>query len=298
MSDTNCTDWYLYIPSDIRNFTITYIVFGIIFFIYGIIYTSLTIKTTCEEKDETQGQYNSQIVYIIAIFVKAVGLIVSGIFLEAKTPTCYDHDFFDRYFVLPGGLPGYMTGIAYCFIFFSWCSVCFDCLEKNTTQFYQRSKWVLMTAIGLIVVFFFIFFICMLAVDISTFHRIEQAFAICRDLLLAIMFALYLYKIYKLFEEPCPGCGQPESRLFLLCIVLIVSLILRPISILGYSLWTNPPGNSQKRSEFSSEYLAIYIIEFIVTEKVPFLTIGLTRLIGTWKSREPTDELSSFMALA
>ena len=289
---------YLYVPSEIQNFAVTYIVFGVIFLIYGIVYVALTCKQTCEEKDETQGQFASQVVYIVAIFVKAIGLFVSGLFLIVKTPTAEDHSFNDKYSVIPGGFPGYMTAVAYCFIFFSWCSVCLDCLEKNSTKFYQRSKWVLMTLISIIVVLFLIFFICMLTVSTGPFHRVEQGVAITRDLILAIMFAIYLYKIYKLFEEPCPGCGQPESRLFILCLILIIALILRPISILGYSLWTNPPGSAKKRSEFSPEYLAIYIVELIITEVVPFATIGLTRILGTYKANEPSDEVSSFMTLA
>lgn len=294
MSDTNLS--YLYIPSEIQTFAITYYVLGSIFIVFACIYMALTLKTTCEEKDETQGQFNAQIAYIAAVICKGIGLIVSGIFLTVKTPTAEDHSFNDRYSVLPGGIPGYVSAIAYCFIFFSWCSVCFDCFEKNATKFYSRSKWVLTSLISIVVLLFAISFICMLSVSAAKFHRVEQGVAITRDLILALMFAIYLYKIYKLFEDPCPGCGQPESKLFFICITLIVSLVMRPISIAIYSLWIYPPGKAERKSEFSPSYFVIFLVEFLLTELIPLGSIGYTRLIGTLSSNEVSNELSTFMA--
>lgn len=293
----NVTADDLYPPSGIKLFAITYVILGILLMIFSIIYFILTIKTTCEEKDAGHGHFGAQVSYIVALFVKCLGLIISGIFLLTHPPTSEDHSFNDKYSVLPGGIPGYTTAIAYCFIFFSWCSVCYDYLEKGSTGFYDKSRGILITLISIIVLLFSISFICMIAINPKTFHRVEQGVAITRDLILAIMFTLYLVKIYKLFEECCPGFHSPETKLFVLCSLLIFSLIMRPIGIAIYSLYTNPPGNLKHRSEFNTAYFFIFLIEFILTELIPLLAIGLTRLIGTNKRTTIPEDVSTFIAI-
>lgn len=278
--------------SDIKATFITDFVLASIFIIFGIIYTLLTIRQTCEEKGEVQGQFEAQIMYIAAVFCKGLGLFVTGIFLAFKTPTGSDDEFWNKYSVLPGGIPGYVTAIAYCFIFFSWCSVCLDSLEKDSVKFYARSKWVLLTLISGIVVLFLVMIICMQACkDYGTFHKIEASVAILRDLIIAFLFILYLHRIFKLFEEPCSGFSSPETKLLFICITLIVSLIMRPISIGIYTLWVT------KYSEFSTSYLIIFLVEIVITEIIPIGSIGITRLSGYNQRAKQNEDVAQFLAI-
>ncbi|KAI5525060.1 hypothetical protein TVAGG3_0260170 [Trichomonas vaginalis G3] len=297
----NITDFqnesHLYVYSDIKATFVTDFIFAALFIIFGIIYLLFTIRQTCEEKGEVEGQFEAQISYITAVFCKGLGLFITGLFLAIRTPKPGNHDFWDRYSVLPGGIPGYVTAIAYCFIFFSWCSVCFDSLEKDSVKFYSRSKWVLMTLISLVCVFFTISIICMLTINPETFHKVEATIAILRDLIIFFLFSLYLRRIFKLFEEPCPGWSSPETKLLFICITLIVSLIIRPISIGIYTLWIYPP-NHDKRSEFATTYLIIYLIEILITEIVPIGSIGITRLTGSMQKTAKSEDVAQFLAIS
>lgn len=282
-----------------------YITIGILILIFAIYYVIKTLKETISNDNNIQGQKSAQVFYIIALFVKSAGLLVAGLMLIAGCTHKTDKDKYstwDVYSIIPTGFPGYMTAVAYSYIFFSWCSVCYSSLEKNSIGFYHNSKKFLSILIYSIVILFFISFIFMV---LSTFpsidflviaHNVESVVASIRDVACAIAFLFYLFKIYKLFESCCPSWESPETRLLVMLMVLIVALFLRPICILTYVLIFN--SNNHNYNEFSTGYFYIFVAECFVTELLPLGFIGFIRLTSTQSYSTPADDnVAAFLAL-
>ncbi|EAY21560.1 hypothetical protein TVAG_013250 [Trichomonas vaginalis G3] len=290
------------------NFTLWecgYIVIGCIILAFAIYYVIKTLKDSLITDNNVQGQRSAQIFYIIALFVKSIGLIVAGIMIivgfpkDEKQPTKWD-----IYSIIPTGFPGYMTAVAYSYIFFSWCSVCYSSLEKNAVGFYHNSKKLLSILIYIIIALFVISFCFMIASSflanskkyyLTVAHNVESVVATIRDLACAVAFLFYLFKIIKLFESCCPSWESPETRLLVMLIVLIIALFLRPVCILTYILiFTKDSGYS----EFSDGYFIVFLFECFITELLPLGFIGFIRLTSYSSYNTPVDDnIAAFLAL-
>ena len=286
---------------------VTYIILGFIFLIFTIFYLSKTCKDTFSTETNLQGQKAAQIAYIVAIIFKGLSLFVAAIFLlcdfTSKMKTYkidgkdVSYSYWSVYSIIPTGIPGYVTACAFCFIFFSWCSIAKSNLEKSVSGYYDRSKWVLTVINILILIGFAISLTVMLSTDPVKAHEAEAIIASVRDSGTAICFLIYLICIFKLFESPCPSAFSPETRLSAMLIILIVALILRPISTMIYVLiFTGKDGKSSSYSEFSIGYYIVFLVEFLLTEILPLSIIGIVRLLNT-QSYLADDNIAAFLAL-
>lgn len=297
----------------IDGWKFTYYVLGIILILFAIIYVIFTFSELKNEYGQEHGKFSAQISYIICVFVKGLGLLVCGVFLSYNFNTRYvsapsgqpnsNVTLWGMYSVLPGGIPGYMTSIAYCFIFFSWCSVCLTFLDRNSVGFYKTSKTILLSLLTGIIIGFITSFIFMLlaanshigGTTVDGAHMAEAMIATVRDIVIAIAFIIYLFKISKLFETACPSYASVEGRLFWLCVMLIIALIFRPFCILTYHMIFASKRNTeiQKKSEFSNAYLIIFLIEQTITELLPLGLIGYLRLCDISKGSSASDDKNS-----
>ena len=299
----------------------TYLVLGLLFLAFSIFYVYKTIQETCSDHHNIQGKFQAQITYIAAIFTKAICLLVSAILLftgSASTQASNSIDLnsinsqylsdssnstgttWSRYQVLPGAIPGYVSALAYTMIFFSWCSVCYDALEKSTIGFYKQIKTVLIVLTAIIIVLFLLALIIIFSVnDNSVPSMVEAIIAAIRDVVISICFIIYLKMISSLFSAPCPNCCAPENRLFSLLILLIFSLLLRPICALVYNFVViGYPHRRETQIEFSVGYYIVYLIEFLLTEIMPLGMIGLMHLTSSDSYSTPQDDsVAAFLGL-
>ena len=285
-----------------KSWEYTYYIIGLILILFAIIYVFLSYSELIAEFGQEHGKFAAQISYIIALFIKGTGLMVCGYFLTKKFQTTVipnNITIWGKYSVLPGGLPGYVTAAAYCFIFFSWCSVCLTFLDHNAVGFYRTSKTILLILLSVIILGFMISFYFMFnssnPVNLDKAHFIEAIIASIRDVFIAIAFGIYLRKIFQLFETTCPSCTSIDGRLFWLCVMLIIALICRPFCILTYHLIfaSKTAFETSKKSEFSTGYLLVFLIEQTITEIIPLGLIGYLRLVDLSRSNSIADEKNS-----
>lgn len=307
--------FFMYSSGELDLWKYTYLILGIAFLIFFIFYIWSTIRDTINDSSNIQGKFWAQISYLIALFAKAACLIVSAIFLfvgfaeksaESNVVTLEllsnqteksSSAKWGKYQILPGAIPGYLSACAYAFIFFSWCSVCYDALEKSTIGFYKQIKTVL---IGLtaIIILSFIISICLIFTleDVRKPATAEALIASIRDWIIAFCFIMYFWKISSLFTISCPHMCIPENRLFWLLIMLIVSLTLRPVCALVYNFAV--ANGKIGFSEFSAKYYVIFLIEFIITEAMPLFLVGYTHLTSSDSySGAKDDNVAAFLAL-
>jgi hypothetical protein len=287
-----------------------YFLLGTIFLVGTIYYIAKTWEETFSNEflNNLQGQKSSQIAYITALIVKTISLFVTGIFLvsnfttkETSTKKCFDpeqtnctfYTYWEKYSVIPTGIPGYVSAITYCVFFFSWCSIAKTNLEKSVIGYYTSSKWALVVMNAFIVIGAIISISMMAVSNPDRAHSVEAIIASIRDIGTALCFGIYFFCIFKLFDSPCTSINSPEARLFSIIFVLIVALILRPVSIIIYV----EIFSTGKRNEFSYGYFIIFLIEFIITEALPLATIAFVRLHNTDSYSSPDDNVAAFLAL-
>ncbi|OHT07575.1 hypothetical protein TRFO_05229 [Tritrichomonas foetus] len=300
--------------SNITNFekyalhwTVSYSVIGVIFTAFAIIYLILTIQDITPMRKTNFVGYTAQISYIAALFTKGFGSFGCAIFfmIPMFTKNCTHEDWeaslnnWNQYSIIPSGTPGYASAAAYCCIFFSWCTLCIEYLAKDSKKFYNKTQIIVKTCLIFISIMFIISLgsLCFNQKRIqNTIHLIESGFACFRDLVIAICFLIYLVRIYKQFNTTlCSFSTKPESILLLMCIMLIVCLFLRILSILLYFIQFNGASASQKDyttkdDEFCLKYLGIFIFEQILTEFAPLGVIGMVRFLSWDHSNQSSYE--------
>jgi len=204
--------------------------------------------------------------YTLALLFKGLGSICSGLIFACSTNSEIfelrkkSWSIWDKYSIFSSGFPGYVIAAAYCFIFFSWCSLCLKCFAKDSKSFYVCGMKTLKFLLTIIILGFFSSAIPVLLVeDRSIPHKVEAIIACVRDFVIAVSFFLYLLTIWKLFENPCNICfSSAESKLLNTCIMLIIVMVLRMISIIIYTFVIN---KYPSYSEFSTNYFWIFLSE-------------------------------------
>lgn len=257
--------------NDRAAWTAAYVIIGAILVLVGIAHFWISRGDLFGPRSqEEHGQFSAQVTFLCGIFARGIGHIVSGIIVAKRWNWAH-------YSLLASGLPGYITAIGYCFIFFSWCSVVVDFVAKKSTGFYKKSKITLLAlAIG-VTVGFIISFGCMYS-DSEPAHAAEGAIATLRDFVIAGAFAIYMFKVWKLFENPCGQCGTPEMNILIMCGILIAALIFRGISIIAYIYIISKVAETNPGYECSMSYLGIFILEMILCEIMPLCSIFANRL--------------------
>ena len=207
---------------------------GGIFLIYFLIYSIPTIKELCVEPQMIPGGTISQISFMLALLIKGIGIIISGLGIQK------DWDFV-LFSLFSNGLPGYFIAMAYCFIFFSWCSVCVQAANRTSKNFFQTSYCILKALIILIWIGFIAAACCVAALyqrnekSSRIAHMIEAGIASTRDLIIAFAFTIYLFKIREIFGTLHCSFRHSETRIMSVCIILTIAVFYRSISIEVYT---------------------------------------------------------------
>ncbi|OHT06366.1 hypothetical protein TRFO_05553 [Tritrichomonas foetus] len=276
--------------NDQVGWIITCSILSVMFFILLVVY--LYFSRNDFRKPTQPLTKASYITYILAVLFRSIGYACQAGILGLS-----DSILHERIYMFISSFPGYMTAAAYCIIFFSWCSICIECMEKKTTKMFERIRIILIILLAIIIVFFISIIIVIFNISqkhIGLINTIEAAFAIFRDIAVSVAFVGYLISIWKLFVNPCSFLDNYESTITTLCVTITSALIVRVISILVYSIL-----RSQNKTCFldSSKYLCIFIIEQLLSEFFPLGVICLSRVLAD-KNRATDDPDYDFRQFA
>lgn len=250
--------------ADRSAWTATYIVMGAILMLIFVVYVYFTRHELVNARSQPHGSFAAQLAYIIGLFSRGFGMIMSGVIIGNDWE-------WGKYSLFSSGLPGYVTAASYCFIFFSWCSVLVLFLTKQN-DFYQKSRIALISLLLVISITFIVTVTFILAAPEkrTAAHWVEALFAMGRDLVIGVAFLLYMRKVAKMFEKPCDKCCSAEMNLMTVCVIMVVSLFIRAIAILVYVFVVR---NSGGTVECSMEYLGAFILETAFGEFLPLIAI-------------------------
>jgi len=243
-------------------------------FLFMLVYSFFSIKNLIYYTQKQKDFITAQIMFMIGLLAKSCALFFSGILINGRsnwgTITAILH-----------GFSGYMTGVAYCYIFFSWTSACSSFLGKDFAHFISSLRSVLYTLIVFMIVCFVSMICLMLLSSQSTIaHYIEAGVASFRDIVLSLSFFSYFRKIFSLAEPPYCDFSKPETGIIFLSLYLIITLSLRSLSIITYALYWSDWGSifKNKNRECTNTYFGVYAFEQLVYELSPLIIIGITRI--------------------
>ena len=231
-----------------------------------IYYCFKTLKFTFSTRLMSPVSFLAQIWFIIAVFIKGIGIFGSGfLLLFFFKNENYFLKLWERYSVIPGGLPGYVSSFAYCYVLNAWCRTYFDYIQaSNYAEFTHK---VLKYTSYSVLILFFIFLFLMIFQDPKLYHTFEAIVAITRDTIISIIFLSFIFKVKKLYE------GKHTIFMYLSSTCMVIGLFSRTLSVVIYTFYFS--GNN---SEFESLYLIIYILFFIFSDIIPFLAIASDKL--------------------
>ena len=210
--------------------------------------------------------YKAQVFYIIAVFVKSLGLLGTSllylVFLSNKSRFIKT---WVTYSVIPGGLPGYISCFSFCHIFYAWCCSFFEHIHESSfaNNAYKIMKYVSYSVLG----GFFICLLFMIFQDPEVFHTVEAFVAMIRDTVLGIVFIVFIFRIRFLLE------GKQSLIMYYSSIFMVIGLFSRVFSVAIYTY-----RYSGKISEFQKEYYFVYILCFVFAETLPFIAIASQRM--------------------
>lgn len=218
----------------------TYFILSLIYIIFSIIYFYYSRQDFCSTNSWKWGKISCGL-FLFALFFKAVGYCVSGslIIKENELITSYENcdksfknqttDFataflylfikyenskekgkdpnqlfntYSKIFMVFSSFPGYCISAAYCMIFYNWCSICIEAMEKNS-YVYIKSRCVFTSLLIGICVCFILTTFLFIFLGGDQFHIAEAVFATIRDITLSIAFIIYLAKMWQVFADPC-----------------------------------------------------------------------------------------------
>lgn len=121
---------------------------------------------------------------------------------------------YSKVFMVFSSFPGYCIAAAYCMIFYNWCSICIEVMEKKSSSVYGKSRCVFTSLLIGIGICFILSTLLFCFIGNKQFHIAEAVFAIIRDLSLAIAFIIYLTKIWQVFADPCGSVKSFFKKIF------------------------------------------------------------------------------------
>ena len=262
---------------------------GLVLILFLLFYSIYAIKDLIFNEIKQEGFTIAQIMYMIGLLSKGVAFILSSISRNGTTAN------WGITSALLHGLSGYLTGTAYCFIFFCWTSVCLTYLGRDFARFLQQMRKALYLLVFSMVLFFIVTISFMnWGSDPTSAHYVEAIFASFRDLVLSLAFYFYFRHILSLAEPPYCDFSKPETGIIVLCGILIFTLFLRAISILSYAFYWSDWGNLNRKRECKDFYFYVYLFEQTFYEILPLLLIGITRIKHLWnQSYDPIPSVGS-----
>lgn len=228
-------------------------------FIFIMIYMFKNLKSIISTRLMTPHTYKAQISFIIAVLVKAIGMggsaiLISSIFWNKENFL----NNYNKFEVIPGGLPGYISSFAFCNILASWCCVYFG--HFNASRIAAISVRILEILSYLVLGLFFIFILLMFFVNQEIYHSIEAIVALARDLIISIVFTVFIIKVHSISDR------KQGSVMYATSVLIVSGLIFRFVyNILHVFVF------SKSDKEFSSTFLSIYVVFFLLSEGMPYL---------------------------
>lgn len=271
---------------------------GILCFILFVGYTIYTVRDFCKNKPENKGAVATQVWFIISTAIYAVSYSVSA-FLKSTAIGNWG-----LISLVTCGTAGYVSAIAYGYIFFSWTSMCAILVGKDFSAFSSRSGIIIRILLAVSIICYVVSLILVIIPEVDESkaemsiiaHTVEAMMAVIRDLFLSVAFIVYHIKIKKLSDPPHYITKKPEARLFRICLYLIISLIGRAISVLVYTFywasWT--VAGTQPYKECNYGYFAEYTIEQVLFQVAPLFLISLVRYLMI-KEKQPTLSMPLFV---
>ena len=259
-------------PKLIPAFESSYILFSALFLIYAIVYIIISIRTSNDSQITAPGSSLSQISFIVCLIVRGLGFLANGI-LIAK------HISLKTISLFTSGFPGYVTAVAYTFIFFFWCNLCAEVLSNDYKTFFFKTQKSLFLILSGLAIAFIVAMIIFFTENNEFGHTVEAIIASLRDAVLSFYYFIYLIRIKKLFKTSCCDLTKQETRLYIICTLLALALFYRAITIQVYTWYYSS-------RECSKEYLGNLIFDMLATEVIPLFAIGIIRICGIAKDEE------------
>lgn len=285
-----------------QTFFIFDYIMGALFIVYFLIYSIPTIIEMKNQPPILPTAKVAQITFMSALLIKGLGITFSGIGIQNQ----WD---FGAFSLFTNGLPGYVIATAYCYVFFSWCSVCVQFTNKDSKSFFKKSTLILRSIIIIIWIGFVITGICVSTLSCKRqessarkAHYIEATIASIRDIIITIAFIVYLIKVSRIFGPLRCNFRLSEIRLISVSSLLTLAVFYRAFTIEFYTYyWSSSTGlysqsdTNKYKLECSIGYFINYSFDQVLMEFFPLLSIGLMRFI---QIRDNASHSLSEIALA
>ena len=214
----------------------TYFSLAALYLIFLIVFLIFTRRDFCSSNSLRWSKASFGFL-IVALLIKSAGYCASGcIIIEYNkiipTYPCNNYErsmmtnsddkstfqFLSKFFMLSTSLPGYFISAAYCIIFFSWCSVCIEVMEKKSSRFYGKSRCVLAILLSVILSLSLVSILIFFFIGGEKFEKVSHiSEAICatiRDISLSVAFIIYLSKMWQIFEDPKGSLKSFFNKIF------------------------------------------------------------------------------------
>lgn len=253
-----------------KIFFSVYLVFGLLITIVSLIFTFQSVPTLRDKSLTLPGFKSSQILIIIGGLYRGIGYIIYAALILIVNGVLED----EKYkYISPilNGFPGYVLVIAYCMMFFLWCSIAANLLFNDSTDFYDRLK----KRMTLLLIFVTLLGITLIIVLVSNagnkaIANSEIWLAFVRDVITSLFFIYHLRNIIQNLRQPLCSSAN-ESVLSIMSIIVIIAMLYRAVSIgIYYHLYDT-------NKVTSGGALANTIICMILSELMPILMILITR---------------------
>lgn len=251
------------------EWTVLYALLSAVFLLLFFVYLINILPDLRSPTPKLPGYQTSQNIFLISLFLRFIGYLVWTILLQQGNDQIKLSAFFC-------GIPGYFMTIAYCLIFFLWCSISMNLLLNDSSNYFQViGKWsgIVGAMIGVLAI---IFLLVLLLFSERHCHTVEMCLAIGRDLICALFVAIFLFDIIRKLKKPLCHLRSTSSSLSVMSLLLIGALIIRAASTIAYYFLINYKNSSNYKSFERGNFINT-ILGQTLGEVLPCLMIFLNR---------------------
>lgn len=254
------------------------ILYAILFIIFLLLFVAYLINILPDMRSPTPklpGYQISQVLFLIALAERFVGYLVWMILYQCNKTL-------PKLSAVFCGIPGYIMTIAFCQIFFLWCSISMNLILNDSSNYFQTiGKWsgIVGALIGSLGVVFILFLSFTPNVNPSwekKYHTMEVCLAIVRDLICAAFISIFLYDIIRKLKRPLCHLRSTSSSLSVMSLLLIASLVVRAVSTIVYFIITNGT-NKQNYRKRQRESFVNTVLGQVLGEVLPCYMIFRNR---------------------
>lgn len=254
-----------------------YVIFGIICVILAVVYAVYITFDFRVNTPKMPGFKGAHLMYIISSFSRGIGAFTWGIFIlvdksffvnNARQVTGWDAGL--------NGIPGYVITIAYCCVFFLWCSICANLLINESSDFYYQLRNTFIFCLAFISCLGIIFLALMVTTEkTEVFHQIEIWIAIARDVVACGFIFYYIIRIIKELREKLFNWKSDEFVMCVMSVSIGVCILVRPISTFIY--FYSFASNGDEMARWSTGNLVNTVIGQIICELIPIIIVFIGR---------------------